>query len=242
MALIKCPECGKEISEYAIQCGFCFYPLKEKAVVSIPAATPKQRIRNGKPSKNGNGAGSVTHVKGNLRKPYRVVVTVGWKYDETAGKLKQIKKTIGYYETREQAENSLANYRQNPYDIDASKITFKEVFEKWSAEHYPKISYDNAKGYTANYNVFKGSENLAFADIRLSHLQSAIDECNKNYPSLKRIKALISQLYKYAIKHDICNKNYAESVDISQYKDRNPNKYDRTVFSTNEIQRLWDNV
>lgn len=86
MALIKCPECGKDISEYAIQCGYCFYPLKEKSV-DIAATIPKtSRIRNGKPSRNGNGTGSITHVKGNLRKPFRVTVTVGWKYDtEKAG-------------------------------------------------------------------------------------------------------------------------------------------------------------
>ena len=69
MALIKCPECGKDISEYAIQCGYCFYPLKEKSV-DIAATIPKtSRIRNGKPSRNGNGTGSINTLKvtyGNL--------------------------------------------------------------------------------------------------------------------------------------------------------------------------------
>lgn len=103
MALIKCSECGKEISEYAIQCGYCFYPLKEKSV-DTPAPTPKvSRIRNGKPSKNGNGTGSITHIKGSLRKPYRVRVTASWKYDTEKNRVKQIRKNIGYYETRELA-------------------------------------------------------------------------------------------------------------------------------------------
>ncbi|MCM1236247.1 MAG: hypothetical protein NC489_39710 [Ruminococcus flavefaciens] len=130
MALIKCPECGKDISEYAIQCGYCFYPLKEKSANTATPVSKVSRIRNGKPSKNGNGTGSITHIKGNLRKPYRVRVTVGWKYDTEKSRVKQIRKNIGYYETRELAENALANYRQNPYDIDASKITFAEIFDK----------------------------------------------------------------------------------------------------------------
>ena len=29
MALIKCPECGKEISTYAVQCIHCGYPIAE---------------------------------------------------------------------------------------------------------------------------------------------------------------------------------------------------------------------
>lgn len=242
MALIRCPECGKEISEYAIQCGFCFYPLKQNTVVESPAATPKQRIRNGKPSRNGNGAGSITQVKGNLRKPFRVVVTVGWKYDETAGKVKQIKKTLGYYETRELAENSLANYRQGKYDIDASKITFREVFEKWSEEHYPNISQSGVHGYNASYKLCKDIENMVFADIRLSHLQGVIDDCDKNYPTIRKLKVLFNCLYGYAMKHDICSKDYSEYVDIYKYKDRNPNKYDRTIFSNDEIEKLWKKV
>ena len=49
MALIKCPECGKDISEYAIQCGYCFYPLKEKSVDTAAPSPKPSRIRNGNP-------------------------------------------------------------------------------------------------------------------------------------------------------------------------------------------------
>ncbi len=239
MALIKCPECGKEISEYAIQCGYCFYPLKEKSV-NIPVPTPKvSRIRNGKPSKNGNGTGSITHLKGNLRKPYRVRVTVGWKYDTEKSRVKQIRKNIGYYETRELAENALANYRQNPYDIDASKITFAEIFDKWSAEHFPTISQSNIHGYNAAYKLCTAIQDMVFADIRLSHLQGVVDDCGKNYPTLRKLRVLFNVLYGYAMKNDVCAKDYSEFVDIDRYKDRNPDKYDRTIFNDTEIEKLW---
>lgn len=239
MALIKCPECGKEISEYAIQCGYCFYPLKEKSV-DAPAPVPKvSRIRNGKPSKNGNGTGSITHIKGSLRKPYRVRVTIGWKYDTEKGRVKQIRKNIGYYETRELAENALANYRQNPYDIDASKITFSEIFDKWSTEHFPTISQSNIHGYNAAYKLCTDIQDMVFADIRLSHLQGVVDDCGKNYPTLRKLRVLFNVLYGYAMKNDVCAKDYSEFVDIDRYKDRNPDKYDRTIFNDIEIQKLW---
>ena len=32
MALIKCPECGKEISDTAMNCPNCGYELKEKSI------------------------------------------------------------------------------------------------------------------------------------------------------------------------------------------------------------------
>ena len=32
---------------------------------------------------------------------------------------------------------------------------------------------------------------------------------------------------------------YSSFVDISQYKDRNPNKYDHDKFTNEEIKKLW---
>lgn len=242
MSLIKCPECGKSISEYAIQCGYCFYPLKEKTIGSAVLAPKTSRIRNGRPSRNANGTGSITHIKGNLRKPFRATVTVGWKYDHERGRVKQIRKNIGYYSTKADAQIALANYMQNPYDIDASKITFAEIFEKWSAEHFPNISQSNINGYNAAYKSCKDIEDMVFADIRLSHLQGVVDDCGKNYPTLKKLKILFNVLYGYAMKHDVCAKNYSEFVNISKFKDRNPNKNEHTVFNKCEIEKLWNAV
>ena len=42
MALIKCPECGKEISDEAEVCIHCGYPLKNKQVVESDQNNKKQ--------------------------------------------------------------------------------------------------------------------------------------------------------------------------------------------------------
>lgn len=60
------------------------------------------------------------------------------------------------------------------------------------------------------------------------------------YPTLKKLKGLFSQLYDYAMKNDICNKDYSEFVDIVRYKDKNPDKRDRNKFTKAEIKRLWE--
>lgn len=239
MALIKCPECGKEISEYALQCGYCFYPLREKtAAVSEPVQS-RPRVRNGKPSRRGNSTGSITQIKGDLRKPFRVTVTTGWKYDTDKGRALQVRKNIGYYATRSDAEIALANYRQNPYDIDASKITFAELFQKWSDEHFPNISHSGVQGYNASYKLCRDIWDLPFADIRLSHLQGIVDDCGKNYPTLRKLRLLFSSLYGYAMKNDVCSKDYSQFVDINKYKDRNPDAIERTIFEEDEINNLW---
>ena len=75
--------------------------------------------------------------------------------------------------------------------------------------------------------------------MKLADLQQVIDTCGKNYPTLKKIKVLFNQLYDFALKNDICNKDYSAFVDIAQYKERNPNKHDRNKFSKEEVAKLW---
>lgn len=74
----------------------------------------------------------------------------------------------------------------------------------------------------------------------LADLQHVIDTCGKNYPTLRKIKLLFNQLYEYAMKYDLCSKDYSQYVDIAQYHDKNPNKYDRQKFTHKEIDQLWE--
>lgn len=67
-----------------------------------------------------------------------------------------------------------------------------------------------------------------------------LDTSGKNFPTLKKIKVLFNQLSDYALKNDICNKNNLSYVDVVQYKDRNPNKYDKKKFEKTEIDRIWE--
>lgn len=62
-------------------------------------------------------------------------------------------------------------------------------------------------------------------------LQFVVNTCKKNYPTLKKLKGLFNQLYTYAMKNDICNKDYFEFVDLNRYNDKNPNKRDRSKFT-----------
>ena len=84
--------------------------------------------------KNPNGYGSVVRLSGNRRKPWCARKTTGW-----TEKGYPIYKSIGYFTDREEAMIALAQYNRNPYDIDLSKITLKELFEKWSARDFPKM-------------------------------------------------------------------------------------------------------
>lgn len=85
-----------------------------------------------------NGMGSVYKLSGRRRKPWVARKTKGWDIDEKTGKTKQLYMTIGYFPTRQEALTALINYNENPYDIEINNITFEEVYDKWSSEHFLK--------------------------------------------------------------------------------------------------------
>ena len=178
-------------------------------------------------------------MSGKRRRPYVVKKTVGWHYDEVKDKMIQDQMTIGYAATRAEGLQMLADYNNNPFDLKASKVTFQEVYERWSKEKFPTISHSNVKGYEASYKVCGSLNNKVFRDMKLVDLQTVVDTCGKNYPTLKKLKSLFSQLYEYAMKNDICSKDYSEFVDIVKYKDKNPDKRDHNKFTKEEIERLW---
>lgn len=186
-----------------------------------------------------NGVGTVYKLSGNRRNPYIVRKTGGWDIDTGTGKRKQQYITIGYAPTMAKGHEMLMDYNKNPYDIEASKITFAEVFEKWSADKFPAISDSNAKAYKASYNTCEPLHDRVFKDLKLTDLQGVVDNCGKNYPTLRKLKVLFSQMYEYAMKYEICMKDYSEYVDIIKFKDKNPNKTDRSPFNKEEIAVLW---
>lgn len=183
-----------------------------------------------------NGFGNVSKLSGNRRKPWRARKTEEWKL--VNGKKKQIFTTIGYYETRALAIQALAEYNANPWDISAASITLKEVYEKWSADKFEGIAASNINGYKASWKLCEAIQDVKFMDLNLSHLESVVKTSGKNYPTLKKLKTLFSQLYAYAISHSIItrDKDIVEYLDIGQAK--KSDKHYR--FTEDEIDTMWE--
>lgn len=176
-----------------------------------------------------NGYGSVFKLSGNRRKPWIARKTKG--YDDTG---KQLYEVIGYYAKREEALQSLAEYNSNPYDINTSKVTFAEVYEKWSEKKYKGIEHPN--GYIAAFKTSEAIHDMRFVDIKAHHLQGVVDKSGKNYPTLKNLKILFNQLFKYAMEADIVGKDYSKFVDIG----KNTLGTSRKPFTQKEIDKLFE--
>lgn len=231
MSLIKCPECNHDVSDKAVSCPQCGYPI------NTPTST-KPRVKSKKPARAGNGCGSI-YKTNRKNKPYRAVATIRYELDPITHRAKQIRKNIGYFTDRDSAQIALAEYRKNPFGLDASNLTFQDVFNRWSDEHFPIISDSNAKGYRAAFLLCQPIANKKFVDIKLDDLQYIADNSGKNMPTLRKYKALLSMMFKYAAIHDIISKDMNKTEFINIKKAGNPNAFNREPFSTSEIQTIW---
>jgi len=178
-----------------------------------------------------NGFGSIVKLSGNRRKPYGVRVTTGWKDG------KQVRKYLGFYKTEPEALIALAEYHKQGYDIDLSKVTLGELYDRWIKRIEPKVAKNVLNAHNMAKMRFDRMANVPITKIKADQLQDWMDSIDLSAGSKKRIKSTMIQLWKYAIKNDIVSNNYAEHIEITEKTEKTG-----SVFTTNEISTLWNDL
>lgn len=183
--------------------------------------------------RNPNRYGTCYKLSGKRRNPYIARAFLRWDDNGRA-----VYQTLGYYPTRKEGMLALAAY-QSGTAVDAPILTLRDVYDEWSRIHYENISYSTKCQYLAAWNRLKVLEKSVFSNLRHAHLQSVIDDARTDVKkgSLEKIKLLANQLYEYAIKNDICNKNYATFIELPREE-----KAQKSIFTDLEKQKLWDNI
>lgn len=184
-----------------------------------------------------NGYGSVYKLSGNRRNPWIARITTGWKSVE--GKKPQpIYQVVGYYPARAAALQALAEYNKAPYDINKSKITFAEVYDKWSEQKFKEITDSAVRTYKSAFSYCLPIYDVKMADLRPAQMQHIIDTADVGATTRARIKSLFNMIYDYCLLHEIVQTNYSDVL-------RRPKvevEKDKVPFTREEIQKLWDNL
>ena len=182
--------------------------------------------------RNPNGFGTVVNLGKNRRRPYAVRITASWS-DEG----KQIYKYISYHEKKTDAIMALADFNRNPYDLDASRITFKEIYERLMKQEEKTLSSKSLSNYKSAYMHCQPLYNKVFKEIKKSHLQGVIDDIESN--SMPKItKLLFQKMYKYALENDIVTTNYSQFVKLPKKQAAKK----KTPFTKTEINNIWNNI
>lgn len=187
-----------------------------------------------------NGIGSVHQINDGKRrrKPWRARVPSHVEFNAETGKASQKYINIGYFATETEAIEALFEYRKNPYTIEASVVSFADVYEMWSKKKFPTVSKVAQHGYVSSYNHSKAIHDLKMRDIKATHLESIMNNLQGGYVLQSKLKTFWNQMFKYAMEHDIVQKNYATFVST---KDKVP-ETTRTAISKADIKKLWKEI
>jgi len=246
--LIKCPECDLNVSDKAVSCPHCGYPLKEPV--------DKSKAKKSKRKKLPNGFGQITEIKNeNLRNSFRAMVTVG--KNENGRPISKLLKPQAYFKTYNEAYEALVEYNRNPYDLN-NDISVRELYEKWSDIYFENITAAYKRTIESAWVYCSSVYNMRAKDVRARHIKGCMEngyrietrgknKGEKVKPSAgtkSRIKSLFNVLFDYALEYEIVDRNYARTFEVSNdiIKEINNNKIPHIIFTEDEIKILWDNV
>lgn len=243
--LIQCPECELQVSDRAVSCPHCGYPIKE-----LKAEEIQKTRRNVKRRRLPNGFGRITEIKNqNLRKPFRALITVG--KTSTGKPIGKTLKPEGYFATYNEAYAALVEYHKNPYDLDQD-LTVKEVYEKWFPEFMKNKNDTYGRSITAAWHYCSSVYDMRFKDLRARHVRGCMEngtyeykgEIRKPSPTTKsRIKSLFNLLGDYALEYELVTMNYARTIKVSE-EIREAIETERVAhmpYTVQEMCKLWKN-
>lgn len=232
-----CPECGLQVSDKADACPHCGFPLKTRTYAK------KKRKHMRLP----NGFGQITEITGrNLRKPYRVMVTVG-KTNEGKPICRPLRPEA-YFETYNDAYQALVKYNAHPFDL-SNKTTMQELYENWICNRKDKMNPSTIARYRVAWAYSASIHNMLVRDVRISDTRNCIMNGTITYlgavrtpknNSINSMKTLYNLLFDYAVASEIVDKNYARMFTVDSGYVRKPDSH--IAYTMEELNTLWANI
>lgn len=180
--------------------------------------------------RNPNGYGSVVKLSGKRRNPFMVRKTAGFNE-----KNQPIYNIIGYAPTREAANIMLAKYNENPWNSNADKITFEEMYQEWKKSiRYEKLGDSNKKRLNAAYKHCSPIYNMRYKAVRASHVQACIDACKLSAESKQSIRALYKHLDDYALENDYITAQHHAQVSVAAAA-----RKEKDIFTPEQIYHIY---
>lgn len=197
-----------------------------------------------------SGFGSIAKMSGKRRNPYRVQITTGWEFikdedgdpvlDENGEpKTKRIRKTMGYFPTRQAAMIALAEYNKTPYDLDVATMTWLDVWNKWGPAAIENASKTLAQQLNAAHKRCEPLYSLKMKDVRKGHMQDLLDDVAHMSGTVQaRLKYVMQHNFKWALENDVIAKDYSQflSTDVKKKEEDEALHF---PFTTDEIKKLW---
>lgn len=238
--LIVCPECSQNISDKALMCPHCGYPLQAN------------KIRRAKTKRLPNGFGQISEIKGRkLRNPFRVIVTVGT--GENGRPICKLLQPKGYFKTYNEAYKALIEYNNSDHSVDRS-VTFLDLYNEWSEKYFKDLgSNSSIQAHKTAWKYLSPLYSTKVSEARIKDLKDTIETASRTVYDKGReasanvksnMKILLNLLYDYAMECGIVDKNLARSFNLSKNITKEKSKVgkEHIPFTKDEKKVLWQNI
>lgn len=179
--------------------------------------------------KRGNGDGCVTKLSGKRRKPWVARVHIGWTDDGKA-----IRKNIGTYPTKKQAEKALSDYFYAP-EVNI-RMTLEQAYNGWKEQFSGSLG--TLQGYASAYKKLTRWRAMEIDSMTLDTFQSMVDQ-GQTYATASAIKKVLSAAIRYAFANDGCKASRLERLEMVKLPERSRTTK-RRAFTEDEIQDCFD--
>ena len=215
--LIECPECNHTVSDKAVQCPNCGYPISNHT-----SARKAVKTRNTRRQRLPNGFGRITEIKNkNLRKPFRAMVSDG--KDEFGKPIGRLLKPESYFATYNEAYQALMKYHENPYDF-SNDITVSELYERWFEETSKRVGKSRIRQIRAAWHYCGLIKDKKVQELRIRDIKNLLDHGSKYKDGIEvfptentksYIRVAVSQMLDYAVEYEIINHNFMKDVNLA---------------------------
>ena len=128
------------------------------------------------------------------------------------------------------------------YNNPLMNLTVKEVYERWFKDkQLEDITSHTMDGYKNSFKKISHLSDKVFVELRFSDIEECIrreKEKGNSYSMRKRVKLFFSQLYQWAISHEMCTSNLALNIKLG----KNESDKRRKPFSIKQVATLFNYV
>lgn len=238
--LKPCPECHKKVSDQAVACPHCGYPLKARQK-PVYAKTSQKHMRLP------NGFGQITEIQNaRLRRPFRVMVTVG-KSPEGRPIVKPLQ-PVAYFATYNEAYQALVEYHRNPFDL-SNLVTMDELYAHWYEERTRNASPQALRQYNSVWAYAEELHAMPIRSVRACDLKKVIMTAHRTIHGKERaasnntrskMKSTFDQLFDYAMANELVDKNCARTFSLNI--EAPVVHKEHLTYTDEEIDLLWENI
>ena len=196
-------------------------------------------------AKRENGSGSIVKRKLVNSTWYYAYAPAKYETDED-GNTTGVREKLGRFRTRAEARRALEQFAKAP--TSKYSFTMEQLYLEWSEFAFRDISKQTKDNYTTCWDKVKKCPKIDVSGKPLREITTgelrAVLEYYKTPPTpdvkplsksyLTKIKALMTQLYNYAMENNIVDRNYAALVKLTGMKDPVKRSFTDLEFKTLE--------